>query len=126
MPKTAPNITETSPFHNLAAADLVDIHGQLGAEIAELEARRKAIAAELLARGVPHVAGDQFESTVVSEAMVATIDREAIERDMGEAWLAKYLKWIRRCASMRTTPLTRTPRNRETEWRDRTSAPLSM
>jgi hypothetical protein len=97
-------LTETPPFHNLAASDLADEHGRLGAEIAELEARRKAIAAELVARGVPHVEGDRFESTVVSEAMVATIDREAIERDMGEAWLARYLKWTRRCASVRTTP----------------------
>jgi hypothetical protein len=104
--KTAPNITETSPFHNLTAADLVDMHGQLGADIAELEARRKAIAAELVTRSVQHVEGNQFASTVVSEAMVATIDREAIERDMGESWLAKYLKWTRRCASVRTMPRT--------------------
>ena len=106
MPKSTLKTTETSLFHNLTSADLVDIHGQLGAEIAELDARRKAIGAELVARGVQCVKGGQFESTVVSEAMVATIDREAIERDMGESWLAKYLKWTRRCASVRTTPRT--------------------
>lgn len=107
MPKAIPKTAEmspTSPFHNLTSADLADIHGQLGAEIAELEARRKAIASELTRRGVRHVKGDLFESTVVCEAMVANIDREAIERDMGESWLARYLKWTRRCASVRTTP----------------------
>jgi hypothetical protein len=97
-------ITETSPFHNLAVADLADIHGQLGAEIAELEARRKTIAAEMIRRGIRHIEGDLFETTVVAEAMVANLDREAIERDMGESWLAKYLKWTKRCASVRTTP----------------------
>ena len=95
---------ETSPFHNITAADLADMHGRLGAEIAELEARRKAIADELIARGVQQAEGDLFESTIVSETMVANIDRKAIERDMGEPWLAKYIKWTRRCASVRTTP----------------------
>ena len=102
-------ITETSPFHNLSAADLADMHGRLGAEIAGIEARRKAIAAELIARGVQHAEGDLFESTVIGETMVAHIDREAIERDMGEAWLARYLRWSRRCATVRTTPRTASP-----------------
>jgi hypothetical protein len=104
MPGASSKVTETSPFHNLAAADLADIHGQIGAEIAELEARRKTIAAEMIRRGVRHVEGDLFETTVVAEAMVANIDRKAIERDMGESWLAKYLTWTRRCASVRTMP----------------------
>jgi hypothetical protein len=104
MPKVTSKITETSQFHNLGAADLADIHGQLSAEIATLEARRKEIAAEMIRRGVQHVEGDLFETTVVAEAMVANIDRKAIERDMGESWLAKYLKWTKRCASVRTMP----------------------
>jgi hypothetical protein len=104
MPKATSKMTATSPFHNLETADLADIHGQLGAEIAALEARRKEIAAEMIRRGVQRAEGDLFESTVVCETMVASIDREAIERDMGESWLARYLKWTRRCASVRTTP----------------------
>jgi len=103
VPKATLNITETSHFHNVTTSDLADEHGRLGAEIAVLEARRKEVAVEMIRRGVQHVEGSQFESTVISEAMVATIDREAIERDMGESWLAKYLKWTRRCASVRTT-----------------------
>jgi hypothetical protein len=104
MPKASSKINETSPFHNLPAADLADIHGQLGAEIAALEARRKQIAAEMIRRGVQHIESDLFETTIVAEAMVANIDRRAIERDMGASWLAKYLKWTRRCASVRTMP----------------------
>jgi hypothetical protein len=102
MPRVISKITETSLFHNLGIADLADMHGQLGAEIAALEARRKEIAAEMIRRGVQHIEGDLFETTIVAEAMVANIDRKAIERDMGESWLAKYLKWTKRCASVRT------------------------
>lgn len=101
---TSSTTAEPSQFDNLAASDLADMHGRLGAEIAALEARRKAIAAELIARGVRHAEGDMFDAAVIRETMVAAIDREAIERDMGEAWLAKYLKWSKRCASVRTTP----------------------
>jgi hypothetical protein len=104
MSKVATKNTEASQFHNMNTADLADMHGRLGVEIAELEVRRKAIAEEMIARGIPHIEGDLFESTVVSEAMVANIDRQAIERDMGESWLAKYLKWSKRCTSIRTTP----------------------
>ena len=104
MPKITTEITENSQFHNIDAAELADMHGRLGAEIAELEARRKVIAAEMIARGIPRAEGGLFESTVVGETMVANIDRKAIERDMGESWLAKYLRWSKRCAAVRTTP----------------------
>jgi hypothetical protein len=96
--------TENSQFHNIDAAELADMHGRLGAEIAELEARRKAVAAEMIVRGIPRAEGGRFESKVVGETMVANIDRKAIERDMGESWLAKYLRWSKRCAAVRTTP----------------------
>ena len=102
MSKATTKTAETSQFHNIVAADLADMHGRLGAEIAELEARRKAIADELIARGIRQAEGDLFESTIVGETMVANIDRKAIERDMGESWLVKYLRWSKRGASVRT------------------------
>ena len=102
MPKATTQTAETSQYHNIAAADLADMHGRLGAEIAELEARRRAVADELIARGIRQAEGDQFESTVVGETMVANIDRKAIERDMGESWIVKYLRWSKRGASVRT------------------------
>jgi hypothetical protein len=102
MPKATTQTAETSQFHNIAAADLADMHGRLGAEIAELEARRRAVGDELIARGIRQAEGDQFESTVVGETMVANIDRKAIERDMGESWIVKYLRWSKRGASVRT------------------------
>ncbi|MGD9616428.1 MAG: hypothetical protein AB7H90_04650 [Alphaproteobacteria bacterium] len=102
MPKTDRTIPEISPYHNAASGDLADEHGRLGAEIAALEARRKEIAAELIRRGAASIDGELFTATVVSEAMVANIDRKAIEEEMGEAWIARFLKWSKRCASVRT------------------------
>ena len=62
------------------------------------------LAAELVRRGAD-VEGMMFRSTIVAETSVTTLDRAAIERDMGETWIAKYLKWSRHCASVRTAPL---------------------
>jgi hypothetical protein len=98
MFKPPSRIAEDSQFDNLAVADLADMHGQLGAKIAVLEACREAIATELIAHGVRPVASgpaesDLFGAGVARETMVAILDREAIERDMGEAWLARYLRW---------------------------------
>jgi hypothetical protein len=104
MLKADHTIPEISRYHNATSRDLADEHGRLGLEIAELEARRKAITAELVRRGASSVEGDLFTATVVSEAMVANVDRKAIEEEMGEAWIARFLKWSRRCAAVRTTP----------------------
>jgi hypothetical protein len=104
MTETGRTIPAISPYHNTASSELADEHGRLAAEIAALEARRKAIAAELIRRGDASVAGELFTATVVAEAMVATVDRKAIEAEMGEAWIARFLKWSRRCAAVRTTP----------------------
>ena len=104
MPKATATVAEISPLNNIPAGDLADQNGRLGAEIAALEARRKAVAAELVRRGAD-VEGMMFRSTIVAETSVTTLDRAAIERDMGETWIAKYLKWSRHCASVRTAPL---------------------
>jgi hypothetical protein len=49
MPKAIPII---SAFHNLSAGDLADEHGQLCAKIADLETRKRAVAGELILRGI--------------------------------------------------------------------------
>ena len=60
MPKAIPILSQ---FHNLSAGDLADEHGQLSAQIADLETRKRTIAGELIRRGVfvpeldPMVAG---------------------------------------------------------------------
>ena len=54
MPKAIPII---SAFHNLSAGDLADEHGQLCAKIADLETRKRAIAGELIRRGISEAEG---------------------------------------------------------------------
>src|SRR5438309_3277037 len=100
MPKAIPII---SAFHNLSAGDLADEHGQLSAQIADLETRKRAIAGEVIRRGVSECEGALFRSIVISEAMVCTLDRPGIEREMGEAWIARFLKWSKRSAHVKTT-----------------------
>jgi hypothetical protein len=60
MPKAIANIVPVSPYHNLSAGDLADELGKLSADIAELDARRKAYREELIRRGVPECEGALF------------------------------------------------------------------
>jgi len=99
-----------SAFHNLSAGDLADEHGQLSAQIADLETRKRAIAGEVIRRGVSEAEGALFRSIVISEAMVCTLDRPGVEREMGEAWVARFLKWSKRSAHVKTTASTGTVR----------------
>src|SRR5437764_7850156 len=92
-----------SAFHNLSAGDLADEHGQLCAQIADLETRKRAIAGEVTRRGVSEAEGALFRCIVISEAMVCTLDRAGIGREMGEAWVARFLKWSKRSAHVGTT-----------------------
>jgi hypothetical protein len=103
MPKANPII---SAFHNLSAGDLADEHGQLSAQIANLETRKRAVAGEFIRRGAPQVEGALFRCVVIGEAMVATLDRFGIEKAMGEAWVARFLKWSKRSAHIKTTART--------------------
>ena len=83
MPKAIPII---SAFHNLSAGDLADEHGQLSAQIADLETRKRTIAGELIRRGISEAEGALFRSVTVAATMVSSLDRAGIEKEMGEAW----------------------------------------
>ena len=104
MPKPTKQTT-ANPLHNLTSAALVDEHGALGAEIAALEARRKAIAAELIRRGEEHVEGALYRTTIVEATTVATLDRKALDEALGDG-INRFLKWSLRAASLRTAPRT--------------------
>ena len=90
MPRAIPILSE---FHNLSAGDLADQLGTLKAEIADLEARKRTIAGELIRRGISEAEGALFRSVTVAETMVSTLDRQGIEKAMGEAWIARFLKF---------------------------------
>jgi hypothetical protein len=46
------------------------------------------------------------QDSAESEAMVCTLDRPGIEKAMGEAWVARFLKWSKRSAHVKTTART--------------------
>ena len=61
-------------FHNLSAGDLADEHGQLSAQIADLETRKRAVAGELISRGLCEAEGALFRSVTVAATMVSSLD----------------------------------------------------
>src|SRR5205814_5939642 len=81
-------------------------HGQLCAQIADLETRKRTIAGELIRRGIAEAEGALFRSVTVAETMVSTPDRQGIEKAMGEAWIARFLKFSKRSAFVKTTART--------------------
>jgi hypothetical protein len=93
MPKAT--VIVSSLFNNL--------HGTICAQIADLETRRKSIAAELIGRGVTQADGALFHATVIPATSASTIDRKAVEKAMGEAWLNRFLKWSTRSGYVKTT-----------------------
>ena len=74
-----------SQFHNLSAANLADRLGALKAEIADLEAREKALRDELVRLGVPAIEGAVYDTTI-TEAVRWTLDTKAVKAEMGAAW----------------------------------------
>src|SRR5438874_3051813 len=103
MPRAIPII---SAFHNLSAGDLADEHGQLCAQNADLETRKRTIAGELIRRSVSEAEGALFRSVTVAETMVLSLDRAGIENAMGEPWIARFLKLSKRSAFVKTTART--------------------
>ena len=83
MPKAIANIALVSPFHNLPAGEVADQLGTLKAEIADLEAREKALRDELIRRGGTMIEGAMFCVTV-SNAVRWTLDAKTVRAEMGE------------------------------------------
>src|SRR5205807_10474459 len=82
-----------SAFHNLSAGDLADEDGQLSAQIADLETRKRAIDGEVIRRCVCEAEGALFRRVVIREAVVCTLVRPGVETEMGGAWVAVLLDW---------------------------------
>jgi hypothetical protein len=82
MPKA---VSIISQFHNLSAGDLADQLGALKAEIADLEAREKALRDELVRRGVPAIEGAVYDATITA-AVRWTLDTKAVKAEMGAVW----------------------------------------
>ncbi len=87
MPKAIPILSQ---FHNLPVGDLADQLGTVKAEIADLEAREKALRDELIRRRLPAIEGALYAATI-SDAVRWTINAAAVRAEMGDAW------WNARC-----------------------------
>ena len=60
----------------------------------------------MIRRGIAEAEGALFRSVTVAETMVSTLDRQGIEKAMGEAWIARFLKFSKRSAFVKTTART--------------------
>src|SRR5258708_24258730 len=103
MPKATSNIAPISPFHNIAAGDLVDQLGTVKAQIADLETREKALRDELIHRGGSTVDGAAFSASITA-AVRWTLDAKTVKSEMGEAW------WNARCRRSLVTTVAVKPR----------------
>ena len=102
MPKATSNIATVSPFHNIAAGDLVDKLGTLKAQIADLETREKSLRDELIHRGGASIHGAAFSASI-TEAIRWSLDAKTVKAEMGEAW------WDARCRQSLVTTVAVKP-----------------
>lgn len=82
----------TSPATNSSATNRhpVDQLAEVREQIRTLQDREKEIRDRILANP-DDLAGDEFAARITTSD-TATLDRKAIEKAMGEAWLAGFLK----------------------------------
>lgn len=85
----------TSMLSGMSTAELVDSLGLISTNAAELEAKRKAVIAELLARDAGKKPDGRFFCAVRIDAHTQTrLDRSKLAVDLGgEDALAPYLNW---------------------------------
>jgi hypothetical protein len=100
---------------------LADEYGHLSAQV---ETRKRAIADEVIRRGVSECDGALFRSVLIGKAMVCTLDRAGIEKAIGEAWVARFLKWSKRSVS-RQRPAPARPAGSLREGAATSSGPLA-
>lgn len=87
-----------SRLDNLSDGTIADELGALQADAADIEERRKELAAELIRRKVTVAEGALFRATVVPEGEQERLDRKALEADLGADLIAPYLKRSKRAA----------------------------
>ena len=73
--------------------ELADRVGELKAAKADLDAYLERLKSLFVASGRDEAEGVLFRVVLGTESVATTVDRKAVERDMGESWIAKYLKF---------------------------------
>ncbi|MEM7740758.1 MAG: hypothetical protein AAF225_08150 [Pseudomonadota bacterium] len=90
-------------LHNHSPEMLADELGQLSAQIKDLQAREKAIKAELKARKIKAAHGRHFAVTV-AESIRQSLDSKAVRETMGQDWFDDHSK-LSEVVTIRTTAL---------------------
>lgn len=82
---------------------IADQLGVLAAWEAAIETRRKELRAQVEAAG-GRVEGTLFDAAIGAESVRTTVDRKAIEKDLGEAAVARWLKFTSCAGRLCVTP----------------------
>jgi len=81
-------------------SELADRVGELKAAQADINDELARLKDQLAKSGESEAEGCLFRVTLSAASCSTILDRKAIERDMGEAWIAKYLKWSKPSRAM--------------------------
>jgi hypothetical protein len=96
-------MSDYGPFSD---GEILDRIGFLSVEIKKLETHKKELANELIDRGFERGNGTQFHGVYVEAYTSSRLDRERLERDHGEAFLNKYLKYSTVSAQIKVSART--------------------
>ena len=83
--------------------ELADRVGKLRAAEADLKKEIDRLREMFVASGQREAEGALFRVSLGAEAMQSTVDRKALENEMGERWLARFLKWSPRAGAFTCT-----------------------
>lgn len=78
-----------SNLHNYADHQLADELGELSQRIKDLQAREKALKAEIKARKIKSAIGQHFVVTV-AESIRQSLDTKAVKEAMGQDWFDNH------------------------------------
>ena len=88
---TALSTTNADRFHNMPAAMLADLIGDLDCQSKAIEAELKAAKDALKARGAERADGSRF-SVTFSASIRQTLDTAAVKSVMGQTWFDDHSK----------------------------------
>ncbi|MEO6607825.1 MAG: hypothetical protein ABIN69_05090 [Aestuariivirga sp.] len=85
------NSTNSNRFHNLSAALLADMIGQLDRKAKDATAELDAAKDAFKARGVLIAEGEAF-SVMLQKTIRATLDTATVKTEMGQSWYDDHCK----------------------------------
>lgn len=80
-------------YDKLQDGEIIDLLGQLDAQLKKIRDERTAMVEHLIERGFAGGTGRFFAGSFVASHMKTSLDRERLEADHGEEFLNPYLKY---------------------------------